>query len=132
MKNGFEIIGQAYTDTITKATGKSLRECSQMLGFSPTYLKNVRADNRIKASSAQLIEKVFGVSVSPYIVKEPAVEETEGAIVYADDIVEAVYGAMLAYLDGNGDLKDFLRSSIINYLESVAAQNNTVNGEVTA
>lgn len=127
MKNGFEIIGQAYTDTITKATGKSMRECSQMLGFSPTYLKNVRAENRIKASSAQLIEKVFGVSVSPYIVKEPVVEETEGGIISADDIVEVAVLAMLAYLDGNKDFKDFVKTAIIDYLESVAAQKNAIN-----
>lgn len=127
MKNGFDIIGQAYTDTICKATGKSMRECSQMLGFSPTYLKNVRADNRIKASSAQLIEKVFGVSVSPYIVKEPVVEETEAWIVYVDDLAEAAYGAMLAYLDGNKDFKDYLKAAVIEYFESVATQNNTAN-----
>lgn len=127
MKNGFDIIGQAYTDTICKATGKSMRECSQMLGFSPTYLKNVRAENRIKASSAQLIEKVFGVSVSPYIVKEPVVEETEGGVVSTDDIVEVAVLAMLAYLDGNKDFKDFVKAAIIDCLESVAAQKNAIN-----
>ena len=126
MKNGFNINGIWYTDTICKATGKSMKECSRMLGFSPSYLKNVRADNRIKASSAQLIEKVFGVSVSPYIVTEPVVEETEGAIVYAEDLVEAAYGAMLAYLDGNKDFKDYLKAAIIDYLEAVATQKNTV------
>lgn len=127
MKNAFEINGIAYTDMIMAVSGKTMKECSQLLGFSPTYLKNVRAENRIKASSAQLIEAIFRVSVSPYIVKEPVVEETEGGIVYADDIVDAVYGAMLAYLDGNKDFKDYLKAAIIDYLESVAVQKSAVH-----
>jgi hypothetical protein len=76
MKNAFDINGAAYTDMICSTTRKSAQEISKELGFEESYLKGIKKYNRVRISTANLIEKMYGVSVSPFIVlpKKPEPE----------------------------------------------------------
>lgn len=92
--NVYAINGEAYTDVLKVATKKNLSQISQELGFSPTYLKNIRADGRVRKSTADLIELRYQIPVAPYIItekkEEPKVDTDSCEFRQMMDQIEAI------------------------------------------
>ena len=97
----YNILGAAYADTLTKATGKTLTQLSEEIGYSPTFLKNIKASGRIRTGIADLIEAKYGISVAPYILPEKKEEPAPERVVYckaeelATEISRIVYDAII-------------------------------------
>ena len=106
MKNAFDINGAAYTDMICATTRKSAQEISKELGFEESYLKGIKKYNRVRISTANLIEKMYGVSVSPFIVlpkkpepEAPAPNQNGLAHEIAMEVADLVEERVLKFLD---------------------------------
>ena len=99
-KRYHEVMGEAYTDMLTTSTGKGLSEISEMLGFSKQFLSDVKRRNQISYNGAILIEKMFGISVSPYIVaKKPEAKDEGGTIDFdLDEFIEVIKISVCNYL----------------------------------
>ena len=95
----YEIMGKAYVDTLSKATGKTLKCISEELGYSPTFMKNIGLTGKIRIGVADMIEHKYGISVNPYIVPEPTKEpESEWFEFDVDELAERIKSTIVAYL----------------------------------
>lgn len=67
----YTIAGRAYTDMLKTSTGKALTTISAELGYNATYLRKMALENnKIRIAVANQIEALYGIPISPYIVKE--------------------------------------------------------------
>ena len=95
----YKINGAAYTDMIVAVTQKHLNKISVEMGYSPTFLKNLRRDNRVRIAVANQIEQMYGIPVTHFIMAEPVREEknTIPASVVADELMERIRETIIAY-----------------------------------
>lgn len=111
----YNILGKAYADTLTKATGKSLSQISIEMGYASSFIKNVSASGRIRTGIADLIEAKYGISVAPYIVpdeyivrkddpepKQTKIDYTELTVVIAQAVVNTIQSTIEEYLKEKG------------------------------
>jgi len=95
----YTINGAAYTEMLMAVTGKTMSQISTELGYSPTYIKNVRAEGKIRIAVANQIEITYGVPVCHYIEKEPDKERnTEMITINVNELTDVIKDAILEYL----------------------------------
>ena len=95
----YTINGAAYTDMIVAVTQKHLNRISVEMGYSPTFLKNLRMTNRVRIAVANQIEQMYGIPVTHFIMAEPVKEEKNviPAQVVADELIERIRETIIAY-----------------------------------
>ena len=96
----YTINGAAYTEMLMAVTNKTMSQISQELGYSPTYIKNVRAEGKIRVAVANQIESAYGVPVCHYIEKEQPKEEKdsrETITVNVGELTDVIKDAILGY-----------------------------------